>query len=210
MPTTPLTDKHGQQLTFSQLLQKIKGRISALYLEIMTGFIWWFTGGIPSHCFRKACYRLCGMKIGRKSYIHMMARIYDPRHIEIGDGTIIGEKASLDGRKQLPNSQGGLIIGNHVDIASEVMIWTSEHDINDPQMKAIEQKVVIEDYVFIGPRAIILPGVTISRGAVVAAGAVVTKDVSAKSIVGGVPAKEIGQRQVDQFNYKLGRPRIFQ
>ncbi|KUK79052.1 MAG: Acetyltransferase, partial [Microgenomates bacterium 39_7] len=187
----PLTDKHGQQLPTNQLISKIKGRVSALYLEIMTGFLWWFTGWIPSHCFRKCCYRLCGMKIGKKSYIHMMARIYDPRNIEIGEGTIIGESVSLDGRKQLPNSRGGLVIGNNVDIASEVMIWTSEHDVNDPQMKAIEEKVVIEDYVFIGPRTIILPGVTIGRGAVVAAGAVVTKDVPAGVIVGGVPAKKI-------------------
>ena len=72
------------------------------------------------------------MRIGQGSTIHMMARIYDPRHIQIGQGTLIGEKVSLDGRKQLPDSNGGLEIGNHVDIASEVMIWTSQHDINDP------------------------------------------------------------------------------
>jgi acetyltransferase-like isoleucine patch superfamily enzyme len=210
MPTTRFTDRHGQQLTYVQLLAKVKNRLAALYLEIMTGFIWWFTGWIPSHCFRKSCYRLCGMQIGKKSYIHMMARIYDPRNIVIGEGTIIGEKVTLDGRKQLPNSQGGLVIGDHVDIASEVMIWTSEHDINDPQMKPIEQKVTIEDYVFIGPRAIILPGVTVGRGAVVAAGAVVTKDVPAKTIVAGVPAKKIADRSIDQLDYKLGRPRFFQ
>ncbi|MBD3279709.1 MAG: acyltransferase [Candidatus Pacebacteria bacterium] len=150
------------------------------------------------------------MKIGSGSTIHMAARIYDPRHIKIGQDTIIGEKATLDGRKQLPNSQGGLEIGNHVDIASDVMIWTSEHDIHHPQMKAIEAKVVIEDYVFIGPRAIILPGVKISKGAVVAAGAIVTKDVAPKSIVAGIPAKKIADRQLKQLNYRLGRARWFQ
>ena len=41
---------------------------------------------------------------------------------------------------------------------------------------------------------IILPGVTIKKGAVVGAGAVVTKDVEEFKIVGGVPAKEIGER----------------
>jgi len=74
----------------------------------------------------------------------------------------------------------------------------------------LEEKVVIEDYVFIGPRAIILPGVTIGKGAVVAAGAVVTKSVEPHTIVAGVPAREIAQRKITNYNYRLGRPRLFQ
>lgn len=192
------------------MITKIKRRLSAIYLETVTGFLWWFVGYLPFHSCRRFFYRLFGMKIGPGATIHMMGRIYDPRHISIGADSKIGEQVTLDGRRQLPNSQGGLEIGAHVDIASQVMIWTSQHDIHDPEMRAIEEKVVVEDYVFIGPRAIILPGVTIGRGAVVAAGAVVTKDVPAKTIVGGVPAKKISERQVDEFNYALGRARLFQ
>ncbi|MEE1149502.1 MAG: DapH/DapD/GlmU-related protein, partial [Methanobrevibacter sp.] len=51
--------------------------------------------------------------------------------------------------------------------------------------------VHIKDKAWIGSNATILPGVTIGEGAIVAAGAVVTKDVMAKTIVGGVPAKLI-------------------
>lgn len=189
---------------------KIQRRLTAIYLEFITGFLWWFVGFVPLHHVRRFFYRLFGMQIGSGSTIHMMGRIYDPRHIAIGNDTIIGERATLDGRKQLPDSQGGLVIGDHVDVASEVMIWTSQHDIQDPQFKAIEAQVVIEDYVFIGPRAIILPGVTIGKGAVIAAGAVVTKNVAPLSIVAGVPAREIRKREDNSLSYKLGRARWFQ
>ena len=101
----------------------------------------------------------------------MFATFYNPTNIVIGKDSIIGEWAVLDGRAPL-------IIGSHVDIASNVMIYNAEHDIHSKDFsKAHMDKVTIEDYVFIGPRAIILPGVTIGRGGVVAAGAVVTRDV---------------------------------
>jgi maltose O-acetyltransferase len=133
----------------------------------------------------------------------MGANFFQPGNITIGQDTIIGDHCFLDGR-------GKLTIGNHVDIASQVLIYNSEHDVHSPDFRATEEPVIIEDYVFIGARAIILPGVTIGRGAVVGAGAVVTKDVPAMIIVGGVPAKEIGQRQLSHLNYRLGRARLFQ
>ena len=73
----------------------------------------------------------------------------------------------------------------------------------------VSSPVIIEDYVFIGPRSIILPGVKIGKGAVVAAGAVVSKDVAPYAIVGGVPAKIIGERKLKNLHYKLGRANWF-
>ena len=100
-------------------------------------------------------------------------------------------------------------IGNHVDIATDVMIYNSEHNVESDYFQAEDRPVIIEDYVFIGPRAIILPGVKIGKGAIIAAGAVVTKEVAPYAIVGGVPAKIIGERKNKNLNYKLGRARWF-
>lgn len=194
----------------SSIAEKAVNRLATIWLEFMTGFLWWFVGEIPLHHVRRFFYRLSGMKIGTGTTIHMRARIYDPRHIVIGEDTVIGESATLDGRKQIKNSHGGLVIGNHVDIASDVMLWTSKHDMKSARFEPIEEKVVIEDYCFIGPRAIINPGITIGRGAVVAAGAVVTHDVVPLDMVAGIPAKPIAKRPASQLSYKLGRARWFQ
>lgn len=133
----------------------------------------------------------------------MGCRFFSLKNITIGEDSIVGEGVFLDGRDTLR-------IGNHVDIASEVLIYNSEHDINSEDFHSIMDMVEIGDYVFIGPRAIILPGVKIGKGAVVGAGAVVTKDVSDFTIVGGVPAQVIGERSIKDLHYKLGRARLFQ
>lgn len=183
------------------MIAKIIRRIKAITLEADIAILR-IVGYIPSHLIRKFFYRIAGITIGKKGAIHMWASFYDPKNISIGDDTIIGERAILDGRDILK-------IGNHVDIASEVMIYNGQHDISDESFRATFEPVVIEDYVFIGPRAIILPGVTLGKGCVVGAGAVVTKNVDPFTIVGGVPAKVIGERKLKNPKYKLGRPALF-
>lgn len=182
-------------------MKKVINRISTIFLEFEV-MILHLVGIVPCHFFRRFFYRLSGIKIGKGSTIHTGARFYNPGNIIIGEDSIIGEGSVLDGRDKLT-------IGNHVDIATDVMIYNSEHDVNDPNFRAICAPVVIEDYVFIGPRAIILPGVTIKKGAVVGAGAVVTKDVEEYAIVGGVPAQQIGERKIKDLHYRLGRAAWF-
>ncbi|MFA6080873.1 MAG: acyltransferase [Patescibacteria group bacterium] len=196
-----MKDKSGKVLSIVEVFGKVINRIKNICLEFEV-FILHLVGCVPCHCFRRFFYRIAGIKIGKGSTIHTKARFYDPRNISVGADTIIGEGVVLDGRDQLS-------IGSHVDIATEVMIYNSEHNINDENFAADNGKVIIEDYVFIGPRAIILAGVTIGRGAIVGAGAVVTKDVPPYAIVGGVPAKIIGERRNKDLHYRLGRARWF-
>lgn len=195
-------DKEGRALPFSSAFGKIINRFFSFFLDIEL-YLLWLVGYFPSHLVRNLLYCLVGVKLGRRATLHMGARFYYPRNIRIGEGTIIGDHIFLDGRAKIT-------IGAHTDIASEVMIYNSEHDLSDPTFKAIEEPVTIGDYCFIGPRVIIMPGVNIGRGVIVGGGAVVTKDVPEGTIVGGVPAKIIGERPLKDYQYHLGRPRLFQ
>lgn len=195
-------DKDNRELSPLVALEKVLVRFYNYFLDFEL-YCLWLIGFIPFYTIRRFFYTLTGVKIGRRSVIHMGARFFLPKNIKIGEDSILGDHIFLDGRAKLN-------IGSHVDIASEVMIYNSEHNLTDETMKAHEAAVIIGDYVFIGPRAIILPGVTIGKGAVIAAGAVVTKDVPELTIVGGVPAKEIAKREIKVLNYSLGRARLFQ
>ncbi len=135
-------------------------------------------------------------KLGKRGGILMGVEVRKPKNIFIGDYVMVNRKVLLDGRG------GKLIIGNNVDIAQETNIWTLEHDVHDDYHTSRGADVIIEEYVWIASRCTILPGVRIGRGAVVASNSVVTKDVPAMAIVGGVPAKIIGERK-SKLKYTL-------
>lgn len=153
-------------------------------------FMYWLSN-IHSHTIRNFFYRkVYVMDISKTSTIYYGAEIRNASELHIGKGSIIGDNAILDAR-------AGITIKDNVCFASNVSVWTYQHDYRDPEFRCIDSHVgpvVIEDRAWIGPNVIILHDVTIGEGAVVAAGAVVTKDVPPYTLVGGVPAKVIGER----------------
>jgi maltose O-acetyltransferase len=158
---------------------------------------------VPSYTVRHWWYRrVLGMHVAKSAsvlmgvYIHVRGRGH-PGHpdISIGEHSVINQGCSLDGR-------GGLRIGQNVSVSPGVWILTAGHDPDAPDFRYVVAPTVIGDYVWLGARALILPGVSIGTGAVVAAGAVVSRDVPDYAVVGGVPAREIGQRRRD-LSYQL-------
>ncbi len=156
-----------------------------------------------SRTLRKFALKSAGVKLGSKASILRKVEVFKPSNISIGNNSVINTKVLLDGRG------GKVTIGNNVDIAREANIWTLEHEPNSDYHKIKGGDVVIEDYVWVASRATILPGTTIGKGAVVASGALVTKDVQPMTIVAGVPAKVIGQRN-SKLLYELDYKPIFQ
>jgi acetyltransferase-like isoleucine patch superfamily enzyme len=79
----------------------------------------------------------------------------------------------------------GIHVGAESYVAFDAVILSHEN------ISALYAHTRIGRHCFIGARSLILPGVVIGDGSIVAAGSVVTKDVPARSIVAGNPARII-------------------
>lgn len=108
--------------------------------------------------------------------------IVDGGDVEIGDYCFFNFNVSI-------TAVDDIKIGNHVQIANNVVIV--DHNHNYTQSGLVSKRVIIEDDVWIGANVVILPGVVIGKGSVIAAGSVVNKDIPPRTVVAGVPAKEI-------------------
>lgn len=104
--------------------------------------------------------------------------------------------------RDIPSEPYLIKLGNNVRVAANVRLIT--HDITskmfnnmpeliqDGKFQFFYGKIEIGDNVMIGAESVILYNVKIGSNVIVAAGSIVTKDVPSGSIVGGSPAKVIG------------------
>lgn len=166
--------------------QKWKQSRSWLSMSFITNF--------PSRRVRLFLLRRKGAVIAKKVSIWRGVEIRNPKGLVIGEGSAIGPGVTLDARK-------GLRIGKNVTIAKDSIIWTLHHDMNSVDFHTIGAETVVDDYAWVCSRSILLPGVHVGRGAVIASGAVLSKNADDYSIMGGVPAKKIGERKETDFSY---------
>ena len=176
---------------------RIKLVLLALF-KCFTNFIMF----LPSHSIRLLYLKMILGRLGSGSTVCRNVEIRNPRNIFIGSNTIINKRVLLDGRG------GQLIIGDNVDIAQDVYLWTMQHDYNDKLHSQTGGSLHIEDYVWIASRANVLPNVRIKKGAVIGTCSLVTKDVDTMDIVGGVPAKKISNR-INELTYRLYHRPLF-
>ncbi|WP_436493132.1 acyltransferase [Actinokineospora sp. HUAS TT18] len=121
--------------------------------------------------------------------IRERAKVISPNNLRIGEHCWIGEGAVLD-------ASGGMEIGEHTSIGLNCLIFTHSSWLanmmleNHSATDLIERKPVrIGKGCFIGGNSVIMPGVTIGDFATVQPLSVVAKDVPARTLVAGNPAR---------------------
>ena len=115
-------------------------------------------------------------------------------------------------RRAFIRAEGGLYIGDNVHIASNVTIYTINHNYESTAIpydqSFINKPVVIEKNVWIGVNVTIIPGVNIGEGAIIGAGTVVSNDVASLAVVGSAPARVIKYRNQNHY-MKLDKEKLY-
>jgi len=163
---------------------------------IVSGLLFEFFVSLPDELskFRVMYYNKIGCVIHKNVAISPNVRIRG--RFEIGEGSSIAQNCSISGECV------GVFVGKNVMIAPNVVIVTFNHGFESLEIDMAKQintvaTVIIEDNVWIGANCSIAKGVKIGTGAIIGANSFVNKDVMPYSIMGGVPAKLIRNRKIN-------------
>lgn len=153
------------------------------------------------------------VEIAEGCFIAPQARIFaEPgRAVVIGPGcsiaadafvhgpVVLGPRVSLNARVSIDGGAGGIRIGEGTRIATGATLYAFDHGLAPDRpvrdQPVTSQGITLGADVWIGANAGVTDGVTVGDHAVVGMGAVVTRDVPAWAVVGGVPARVLGDRR---------------
>jgi putative colanic acid biosynthesis acetyltransferase WcaF len=141
----------------------------------------------PFWGWRRVLLRAFGAKVEAGVHVFPTVRIAIPWNLRLGAQCAVGDHAIL-------YTLGPVSIGARATVSQFAHICAGTHEWRDPAMPLLKPPVAIGPDAWVCADAFIGPGVVVGARAIVAARAVVVKDVAPDMIVGGNPARIIGQR----------------
>lgn len=186
--------------TISFLRDKLKnvsiGQVLHDEVEQMLLWLFKYAPGSLGFLLRYPVYKLLFKRLGSLPFIQANVTIWRTDRLQVGSHFGVNSGTYI-------NAIGGIEIGDHVLIGSNVTISSGRHPIDGefPPVFArptIPEKIVIEDDVWIAANVVILPGVRLAKGTVVGANSVVVRDTEPYSVMAGTPAKLLRYRRNDR------------
>jgi putative colanic acid biosynthesis acetyltransferase WcaF len=148
----------------------------------------------PRACFgwRRGLLGLFGARVDATARVYGTVKIWAPWNLVMGPGSILGADVDCYNVATITLEEGATV-------SQYAYLCTAGYDIRDVDFPLITAPIVVRAKAWVCAKAVVGMGVTLGEGAVVALGAVVVKSVGPWTIVGGNPAREIGQRHQERI-----------
>jgi putative colanic acid biosynthesis acetyltransferase WcaF len=139
--------------------------------------------------FRAWLLRLFGAKVGKGVRIRPSVHVEIPWNLDIRDGVTVGDHAILYGL-------GTITIGERTIVSQYAHLCAGTHDYTDRRFPLIRDPIEIGPDAWIGADAFVGPNVRIGRLAVLGARSSAYKDLDARLVYVGNPAKALKPREL--------------
>ena len=140
---------------------------------------------------RRFLLKLFGARVGAGARVYGSVRIWLPRHLELGEGVIVGPGAEL-------YNQGRIAIGPFCVISQRAFLCASSHRTSDPDFELVTRPIALGRGCWVAAEAFVGPGVTMADGAVLAARGALFEDAAMMGIYRGNPAALVGERRFEE------------
>lgn len=163
--------------------------------------------------------------VGSHVHVHRSVEFFNPKKITLGshvridcfcvlsagkEGIDIRNYIHIAANTHLFGSGGQILIEDFSNLSSRVSLFTSNDDyveghLSNPTIpenyKKVKQgPVILRKHAIVGCGSILLPSVEVGLGGAIGALSLVKKDVPEFFIMGGVPARKLGERSKELLN----------
>ena len=173
----------GAAFSYGNKLERIAWRLTWLLLARFTP-----PALAPWRGFLLRCF---GARIGRGAKVYGSTRIWLPRHLELGEGVLVGPGVEL-------YNQGHIALGPNCVVSQRAFLCASTHSTSDPHFALILRPIRLGRGCWVAAEAFVGPGVTMGDGSVLAARAALFEDAVEMGIYRGNPASLSAQRRLQQ------------
>ncbi|MDR3764210.1 MAG: putative colanic acid biosynthesis acetyltransferase [Acidobacteriota bacterium] len=148
----------------------------------------------PLHGWRRFVLRAFGARIGANCHIYSGARIWAPWNLHCEDVVAIADGAIV-------YNPALIFIGSHATISQEAYLCGATHLYEDPAFPLVSAGIHIGAHAWICARATVQPGIRVGEGAVLALASVATRDLEPWGVYGGIPARHLKERKVEERHH---------
>jgi putative colanic acid biosynthesis acetyltransferase WcaF len=146
---------------------------------------------VPLHRWRAFLLRLFGARLGRGVLVYPSARIWAPWRLAMGDRAVIGPHVECYCVERVELGAGAVV-------SQFSHLCTASHDYTRRAHPLVAAPITLGEGAWVTTDVFVAPGVTIGERAVVLARSTVLGDVPPWRVWGGYPARDRGERRLDE------------